>query len=372
MSEPNKRKTPPGSVPNAKKKKGGNNGKWSTPHQKVKTLQIERGSVEPGEVGIWVTCARSMEGRAAREMMELFDKYAKIMYGIPIPGEENDETDADGGGADEIEDLVQKEIASLKAPPKSENPHFTRIRLNVECLLFSKTRPPIDPVAMAHQISVDIKKKAEAAALVTEDAIESGAAAPVTREFRYLNRLTPITASGRANEKGVREVARKVLSPWFKLAPQTAATSGGETGEQGDPASSGAVPDETPDGNEDPGGEKPACTFAIRPSFRHHHELERRQVIDLVAELVDQERHKVDLETPDKVILIDIFRYTCGMSVVDGDWNDLRKYNLSELNNLQFKSNKDQTLGEGATATADKESKVDTETGVAEVQDGEK
>ena len=50
--------------------------------------------------------------------------------------------------------------------------------------------------------------------------------------------------------------------------------------------------------------------FAIRPSFRHHHELERRNVIDLVAALIDQNRHKVDLVNPDKVILIEIFRVT--------------------------------------------------------------
>ena len=204
-----------------------------------------------------------MEGRAAREMMELFDKYAKIMYGIPIPGEEGDEAEGEAeGNADEIEDLVQKEIASLKAPLKSKNSHFTCVRLNVECLLFSKTTPPIDPVAMAHRISVDIKKKAEEAALVTEEAIESGAAAPVTREFRYLNRLTPITASGRANERGVREVARKVLSPWFKLAPQPAAASGGGSGEPDEAASSGAAPDEAPGEGDISNDEKPAYTVS--------------------------------------------------------------------------------------------------------------
>ncbi|CAK7234080.1 hypothetical protein SBRCBS47491_008829 [Sporothrix bragantina] len=370
MADTNKRKTPPGAVPNAKKKKGGNNGKWSTPHQKVKTLQIERGTVEPGEVGIWVTCARNMEGRAAREMMELFDNYAKIIYGIPIPSEEGDDTNAEGG-ADEIEDLVQKEIASLKAPPRKENAHFTRIRLNVECLLFSKTTSPIDPVAMAHRICVDIKKKAEEAALVTKEAIEGGAATPVTREFRYLNRLTPITASGRANEKGVREVARKVLSPWFKLAPEQVPTSGGDNGGQGDAELAFALPDVASE-QDKTYSDKPNHTFAIRPSFRHHHELERRQVIDLVAELIDQERHKVDLENPDKVILIDIFRYTIGMSVVDGDWNDLRKYNLSELYGLQFKSKKSQNIAEGAAATTEKASNVDTQKSVAQVQDGEK
>ncbi|CAK7273920.1 hypothetical protein SEPCBS57363_005897 [Sporothrix epigloea] len=370
MAESNKRKNPSGAVPSAKKKKGGNNGKWSTPHQKVRALQLERGSVEPGEVGIWVTCARNMEGRAAREMMELFNKYAKEMYGIADPAEAGG--DADGAGdADEIEDAVQREIALLKAPQKNDKSYFTHIRLNIECLLFSKTIAPIDPVAMAHRISVDIKSKAEAASLATEEAIANGVAAPVAREFRYLNRLTPIAASGRANEKGVREVGRKVLSPWFKLAPQSVTAAEDEP----DKEKTGEIPrtahGATLGSDAINGDEKPSYTFAIRPSFRHHHELERREVIDLVAGLIDQEHHKVDLENPDKVILIEIFRYTCGMSVVDGDWNELRKYNLSELYNLQFKSGNGHTV-KAVTGAAAKASEADGETGVDRIHGSEK
>ncbi|KAL1887643.1 hypothetical protein Sste5346_010091 [Sporothrix stenoceras] len=307
MSESTKRKSPPNAAPNSKRKKGGNNGKWSTPHQKVKTLQVERGTVEPGDVGIWVTCARSMEGRAAREMMELFDKYAKKMYGISIPGEDDDEAgdesgegasnsngEAKSGDADDIEDLVQKEIASLKAPPKNKNRHFREIRLNVECLLFSKMTPPIDPVAMAHRISIDVKRDAEAVAAVADEAIQSGSAVPLTRSFRYLNRLTPIAASGRATEKGVREVAHKVLSTWFKLAPEAAATLDGEKNGEANTAAVDAAWAKEEGRSE----EKPPCT------------------------------------------------YTCGMSVVDGDWNDLRKYNLAELSNLQLKNKQPQNVAE--------------------------
>lgn len=191
------------------------------------------------------------------------------MYGIPIPGEEDDGAGAEAGGdasssygeaksggADEIEDLVQREIASLKAPPKNKSRHFKEIRLNVECLLFSKTTPPIDPVAMAHQISIDVKRDAETVAAAADEAIESGSAVPLTRSFRYLNRLTPIAASGRATEKGVREVAHNVLSPWFKLAPGSAATLDAEESTAADTApAKEAVSVE----------EKPAHTVSLLP-----------------------------------------------------------------------------------------------------------
>lgn len=68
-----------------------------------------------------------------------------------------------------------------------------------------------------------------------------------------------------------------------------------------------------------------------------------------MAGLIDK-RHKVDLTTPAKIILVEIYQVGphpltgpsggdtdvyqqtfCGMSVVDGDWEDLKRYNLNEL-----------------------------------------
>lgn len=194
------------------------------------------------------------------------------MYGILNPDEEFEEAEAEGtasignkeaqnGGPEDIEALVQKEINSLKSSPKGKGRYFTRIRLNVECLLFSKTQPPIDPVAMAHRISADAKRDAEEAAMATGEAIESGLAAPVARAraCRYLNRLTPITASGRATEKGVQDVAREVLPPWFAMAPRSAATATSRNGDQDDVA----APNVAPEKEEGPGKEKPTYTVSV-------------------------------------------------------------------------------------------------------------
>lgn len=58
------------------------------------------------------------------------------------------------------------------------------------------------------------------------------------------------------------------------------------------------------------------------------------------------------------------------MSVVDGDWNDLRKYNLSELYNLQFKNEQPQNPAEATEAitTADEGKGAD----IVDVKDDEK
>lgn len=53
-------------------KQGGNGGKWQTSHQKTKI--DGRVAIELGDVGVWVTCARNQEAKAAREVEQLFDE----------------------------------------------------------------------------------------------------------------------------------------------------------------------------------------------------------------------------------------------------------------------------------------------------------
>jgi len=71
-------------------------------------------------------------------------------------------------------------------------------------------------------------------------------------------------------------------------------------------------------------------------------------VIKKIASLID-DRHKVNLTKPDKVILVDIYQTFCGMSVVGEDWEALKKYNIHELKvsaaGSKVKTKKDQDDG---------------------------
>lgn len=71
-------------------------------------------------------------------------------------------------------------------------------------------------------------------------------------------------------------------------------------------------------------------------------------MIDEVASLVNNDLHKVNLSSPDKVVLIDIYQAVCSMSVVDGDWDDLKKYNLFEIYNQAIKDNSASAAAETA------------------------
>jgi tRNA acetyltransferase TAN1 len=48
--------------------------------------------------------------------------------------------------------------------------------------------------------------------------------------------------------------------------------------------------------------------YAIRPTFRNHNTLKRDFVIHAIAGLINDKRHRVNLEAPDKVILVDIYQ----------------------------------------------------------------
>lgn len=114
--------------------------------------------------------------------------------------------------------------------------------------------------------------------------------------------------------------------------------------------------------------------FAIRPSIRSHNTLKRDDVIKSIANLVDPQ-HKVNLGAPDKVILLEIYQVrfksasplkawiltcsmqtVCGISVVPGDWDTLKRYNLTELYKQagSLKAESAKQKGEGDVGEAEK------------------
>jgi tRNA acetyltransferase TAN1 len=101
----------------------------------------------------------------------------------------------------DVEASIQREVASVgnkEGPAKL----FTPIYLSLPCVLFFKTRPPVEPVDLVHRICVDAMKQ------------------PANRKHRFVNRLTPITVTGKATEKGLEEVGRAVLRTHFRLADE--------------------------------------------------------------------------------------------------------------------------------------------------------
>jgi tRNA acetyltransferase TAN1 len=163
-------------------------------------------------------------------------QYLEKMYGI-----KEKDTESEDGDVDDIEAAIQKEVAAIKADGKGddEDRYFTPMKMNVDCLLFFKTKAPIEPLEFVRRICTDAKAR------------EPGF------KCRYVNRFTPVTVIGKASESGLLEVARRALAPIFKLNPSTETPA--KEGENMDAETSEQAKDGTSETKDD-SESKPAVT----------------------------------------------------------------------------------------------------------------
>ena len=212
-------------------------------------------SIEPGDSGIWCTCEMGKEGKSTAELRDLFEEYAKTLYGSSeeySDGEDsNENTEAD------IEAEITKEVQGMRSKATKKEALFQAVKMDIQCVLFFKTRPPIEPVSFVHTICRDAAKGA-------------------TQRARFVKRLTPMTMMGKATEDGLAKVAGAVLRPVFHV-------------------------------------DEDGLKFAIRPTRRNHNIMKRDDIIKQTARAVGRD-HKVDLKGYDRLILIDVYRVGCTRS----------------------------------------------------------
>ncbi|KAJ4255046.1 hypothetical protein NW762_009850 [Fusarium torreyae] len=312
---------PGGNGPATKKSKGGSAGRWQTPHQKArKTEQMELGrTLEVNDAGIWVTYARGMKGKAIREFKTLCDEYGESLFGVKAPKEDGEDEEDDG--VEDIEASIEKELASMKQQKPKTKQTFTAIGTGLDCLFFMKTVKPIEPLKLVTQASQDAKDCPD----------------PKQRKTKYINRLTPIFDTDKATDKGIERVARSVLGSHFELKSE----SGGD----------GAA-EPTPSKEEGEGEGSASCTYAIRYNIRNHTTFKSSEVIKKIADLVSP-KHKVNLTSPDKVVLVEIFQTFCGVTVVDGkESEELKRYNLNELYKVALEEKKSEPTAEGVAESS--------------------
>ncbi|KAI5361205.1 Putative THUMP domain-containing protein [Septoria linicola] len=234
-------------------------------------------NIEPGDTGIFVTCHRSKESKCTGEMKDLLDEYGEKLHQTALDQDKDDGADdgADGeGDIDDIEKEIKAEVQEIRKPKNVRL--FTPIQLNTQCVIFFKTAPQVEPVSLVKTIC--------------EDAMSENA----RKRTRFAQRLTPMTLMGRASMEGLEQVALKVLAPHFHQEPFK------------------------------------ARTFAIRPTIRNHNILTRDSVIKQVASLVGT-GHQVDLTNYELLIIVEVYQHICGISVVDNDFERLKRYNISEI-----------------------------------------
>ncbi|KAF1808509.1 THUMP domain-containing protein [Eremomyces bilateralis CBS 781.70] len=257
---------------------------WRVPKDNRGNVSHSRSTIEPGDAGIWATCTMDKEVKSQHELLDLFEEYAEILYGTKTGSSKegpvvSDQENAKDGAPVDIEAEINEELAGMKT--KKHDSMFTIVKTGIQCVIFIKTKPPIDPVILVHRVCKDAFNQER------------------DKRVRFVKRLVPITKFAKAYEPDLVSLAEDVLRPHF-----------GEGTE--------------------------SKKFAIQPSIRNNagRELNRANIIRLVADAVEtMGSHKVDLTGFDLLILVEVYKNVVGMSVVTSDFRRFKRFNLDELYN---------------------------------------
>lgn len=249
-------------------KKVKTNAHWKKPrYQSLKTI-------EPGWQGIFATCDMKKEKGAVAELYPIFENCAAKLY-PELSGEYGD--DHKENEEQDIESAIKKEISDVNAERKKNSRPITSVDLSTQCVTFFRLKSPCVATAMVKELCESLQRP--------------GPGARPLRS-RYVHRLTPVDRTGKATLDGLKEIAKEVLGPHFH---------NGQTG----------------------------IKFAIRVTSRNHNSLGRDEIIRTVASCVGSD-HVVDLKNYDVLILVEVFKKICGMSVVR-DFEKLKRFNYGQL-----------------------------------------
>ncbi len=106
-----------------------------------------------------------------------------------------------GGDEDDIAAQIAAELDDIKSSERSRGPHkskstsaprFKNIETDTECFLFISVSPPFDPYLLVYTILSDVETSGEP-------------------HSRFVQRLTPVTATCPANATDLTTLARTIL-----------------------------------------------------------------------------------------------------------------------------------------------------------------
>ncbi|KAG0155185.1 hypothetical protein PDIDSM_759 [Penicillium digitatum] len=249
------------------KKKKGGGGKYGK--------QKNRVAIESGDVGVFVTCDMGREGKCLSEAVDIFSQ--------AIEGTENQEEEEQDTDDEDIEAQIRRELEGLQ-PSKDKTRQFQPIQMDMPC-----GRSRIFP---QNAISLGRSDLGALTRLVHRLCSEAHAH-PETKKSRWIKRMHPVTSIRKTLSVDLAAFAKEILKPHFH--------SGG-----------------------------PPKTYAIRPTVRGNSKLNRDVIIKTVADAVGPE-HPVNLTNYDLMILVDVAQNVIGMSVVQGDYDKLKRFNLAEI-----------------------------------------
>ncbi|KAI8867187.1 hypothetical protein GQ42DRAFT_171947 [Ramicandelaber brevisporus] len=256
--------------------------------KKVRWQQSSYGTLVPGMRGLMVSCVRGREQQCAKEMLGLLNDYVAKLY----PNASNDKTAASSATSsspvESIEDAIARELAELQEHDQKESKQMQQLQLfpkMADCMLFIRTRAPVDPVQITTAIMADILNNGQKNTRVTE-------------------RVHPLAFSCNADIEAISTMAKQYLSEAIK-------------------------PSEAPEGSSGEDAEVKPKTYKVMPKIRLNTTVNRDELIKAIARAVPSHA-QVDLIDPDYAIIVEVFKGVCGISVLT-NYNNYQRYNMQML-----------------------------------------
>ncbi|KAG2067483.1 hypothetical protein BDR04DRAFT_1105010 [Suillus decipiens] len=250
--------------------------------------------------GIWATCVKGKEKGTVGELYDLFESLAADIWPIeghdPSADDRDNVSDADEN-EDDLETQIAKEVAALKRPKVEKR--FANCVTNTQCVIFISCKPPVDPVKLVMQHVDNVQKTG------------------ITRT-KYTHRLTPVSGTCVANLPELHSLCRRTVTAYCAQ----------ENTDSGSPR---------------------ARKYKVELRVRNHNTLTRMEIIQEVAKCMPP-NYTVDLDNPDVFVLVEVFKSTFGMSIVENYYR-FQKFNVMELANAH---NEPERFEKGAGRVQDK------------------
>ncbi|VEU20390.1 DEKNAAC101256 [Brettanomyces naardenensis] len=225
--------------------------------------------LEPGQYGIYASCNRGREMKAAKELKVILND----MLGEFYSEEPNHELTEDEDDEDEVEDAIRKEVAALQKQNKANSGQqlITEIPISAESLLFFHMKQPIVPSEFTPNICQ----------LLYSSKVKNS---------RFVQRLTPIDKSCNATMDEFTRMATPVLKE----------------------------------------NVKPGMSYSVNLTRRNFTNIDRDDFMEEVAKILPES--ELHYKGADKMIHVYCFKNNIGISVTDyTTFEKLCKFNLQQI-----------------------------------------
>uniref|UniRef100_A0AAV1UNI0 THUMP domain-containing protein n=1 Tax=Peronospora matthiolae TaxID=2874970 RepID=A0AAV1UNI0_9STRA len=238
-----------------------------------------------GHGAVLVTCDKIRERQSVSDALNVLNEAADRFFpAVEESNEDGVQKDADEK-KDSVQTKLQEEIDALQTQAKKrQTGRFTPLDTGVKgTVLIQFKDDSMSPTALLAKIFEQVEHSKDFAS-------------------RFITRMIPLEKIGYSSVEAIKELATPMIHEHVKAYREEQKAAG----------------------TDEP------LEFAVEFKRRNCTDLNSKDVIDTLVELVGEDKTKVNLTTPRSVLMVEVIRNTCGFSILT-DFNRFKKYNVRSV-----------------------------------------